>query len=107
MTQPNRPNRRRAFTLVELLMVIVILGMLMALLLSAVQSARETGRKTQCLHKIREIANAVQQFEGANQQYPGWQHHPFWAINAQTAQKFNYSTGWFPQLFPYLGYEFL
>jgi prepilin-type N-terminal cleavage/methylation domain-containing protein len=101
------PHRRGGFTVIELLMVVFILGMLMALLLSALQSARESGRRTQCLNKLVQLANAMQQFEGAQQHYPGWQHHPFPAIDAKTAKKFTYSTAWFPQLLPHLGYDYL
>jgi prepilin-type N-terminal cleavage/methylation domain-containing protein len=99
-----RANRHRGFTLIELMMVVAILGMLGALLLSAVQSARETGRKTQCLHKLRQLGDAMQEFENANQQYPGWRHHPFKAIDAQTNTQFSYSISWFPPLLPFLGY---
>jgi prepilin-type N-terminal cleavage/methylation domain-containing protein len=102
-----QPHQRRAFTLVELLVVVLVLGMLMALLVTAVQSARETARRTQCLHKLSELGSGMQQFESANLQYPGWQHHPFPAIDAETAKPFTYSTSWFAQLLPYIGYAYL
>lgn len=59
---------RRAFTLVELLVVIAIIGILMALLMPAIQSARESGRKATCMNNIRQIqvANvAREQAQGA------------------------------------------
>jgi prepilin-type N-terminal cleavage/methylation domain-containing protein len=74
---PRFGQSRRAFTLVELLVVITIIGILISLLLPAVQSAREAGRQTQCKNNIRQLALAVDQHLDGYGRYPsnGWGHY--------------------------------
>lgn len=67
---------RRAFTLVELLVVIAVIGILVALLLPAVQAAREASRRASCLNKVRQIAIAVHNFESAKKHFPTAVHMP-------------------------------
>jgi prepilin-type N-terminal cleavage/methylation domain-containing protein len=61
---------RRGFTLVELLVVIAIIGILVALLLPAVQSARESARRTQCSNQIRQVAIATHNLNDSRQTLP-------------------------------------
>jgi prepilin-type N-terminal cleavage/methylation domain-containing protein/prepilin-type processing-associated H-X9-DG protein len=87
-------GKRAAFTLVELLVVIAIIGVLVALLLPAVQSAREAARRMQCTNHLKQIALAIHNYEGAFAAYPPA------AVNWSTSGYPNH--GNFPYLLPYL-----
>ena len=86
-------GRRWGFTLVELLVVITIIGMLTALLLPAVQNAREAGRRATCNNNQHQLSIAMQNFESAKQYFPGF-------IN--NVGNNPYPLSWVVALFPYL-----
>jgi prepilin-type N-terminal cleavage/methylation domain-containing protein/prepilin-type processing-associated H-X9-DG protein len=87
-------KRRSAFTLVELLVVIAIIGILVALLLPAIQSAREAARRTKCIDNVKNLALACLNYESARKVLPPG------AVNANE-EKTN-GVSWAFLLLPYL-----
>jgi prepilin-type N-terminal cleavage/methylation domain-containing protein len=101
----NKAENSRAFTLVELLVVIAIIGVLVALLLPAVQAAREASRRSQCLSNLRQIAIGCHNFQTANGAFPsaGGAVNQYFNPDELSKPKYGYQgASWMYQILPYV-----
>ncbi len=100
-------NQRTAFTLVELLVVIAIIGILVALLLPAVQAAREAARRMSCTNNLKNVGLAIMNFEAARRTFPysinygSCQVPPFGGKSGACAIP-RTGKGWIVDILPYL-----
>lgn len=98
-------RNHKAFTLVELLVVIAIIGILVALLLPAVQQARGAARRVQCINQLRQIGLACHNFESANRAFPtaGGAVEQFLDGAEQERASFGFEgASWMYQILPYI-----
>lgn len=99
-------NKRRGFTLVELLVVIAIIGTLVALLLPAVQNARETARGNTCRNNMKQLQLAMTNMDSTLKRLPGYVEEIFNPNGAKSNNMFSSSyarrASWVVRLFPYM-----
>ena len=93
---------RAGFTLVELLVVIAIIGVLVALLLPAVQAARESARRTQCVNQLKELTLGGMNHEGSMKPFPtgGWGFN--WVGDADRGYGDKQPGGWIYNVLPFI-----
>jgi prepilin-type N-terminal cleavage/methylation domain-containing protein/prepilin-type processing-associated H-X9-DG protein len=102
---PARNSCRSGFTLVELLVVIAIIGILIGLLLPAVQAALESGRRAACINNMKQIGLATKSYETSQRQYP-----VNWGVvqtigtptNGFGASSTSMGTSWLTLILPYM-----
>src|SRR5271156_5763564 len=91
-------KRRGGFTLIELLVVISIIGVLIALLLPAVQASREAARRTQCVNNLKQLGVALHTYESTSRSFPPGYVSNFDASGNDTGPGWGWAAMLLPQI---------
>ena len=95
----------RGFTLVEMLVVIAIIGVLMGLLLPAVQAARESARRTECQNNLKQLGLAFHNFHDVHKGFPALKWDPNDSTNLTSVSTTLVARGWAAEILAYLEQE--
>ena len=101
-SSPYKPPQKQGFTLVELLVVIAIIGILVSLLLPAVQSARESARRVQCTNNLKQLALGCISHEATHKYFPSGGWNWTWSADPDFGYDRRQPGGWCYNILPYM-----